>query len=53
MYTAPGQGQETPWGQTFDVNGKPLSLPPFITSFKQISLDSDFIHIFLMFSTCI
>ena len=46
MYIAPGQGQKTPWGQTFDVNRKPLSLRPFVASFKQISLNSDFIHIF-------
>ena len=26
MYIAPGQGQKTPWGQTSDVNRKPLSL---------------------------
>ena len=37
-------GQKTPWGQTFDVNRKPLSLRPFFASFKQISLNSDFIH---------
>ena len=43
---APGQGQKTPWGQTFDVNRKPLSLRPFVASFKQISLNSDFIHVF-------
>ena len=43
---APGQGQKTPWEQTFDVNRKPLSLRPFVASFKQISLNSDFIHIF-------
>ena len=49
MYIAPGQGQKIPWGQTFDVNRKPLSLRPFVASFKQISLNSDFIHIFLMF----
>ena len=48
MYIAPGQGQKTPWKQTFDVNRKPLSLRPFVASFKQISLNSDFIHIFLM-----
>ena len=47
MYIAPGQGQKTPWGQTSDVNRKPLSLWPFVASFKQISLNSDFIHIFL------
>ena len=49
MYIAPGQGQKTPRGQTFDVNRKPLSLRPFVASFKQISLNSDFIHIFNVF----
>ena len=43
---SPGQGQKTPWGQTFDVNRKPLSLRPLVASFKQISLNSDFIHTF-------
>ena len=37
MYIAPEQGQKTRWGQT-DVNRKPLSLGPFVASFKQISL---------------
>ena len=46
MYIAPGQGQKSPWGQTFDVNRKPLPLRPFVASFKQISLNSNFIHIF-------
>ena len=46
MYIVPGQRQKTPWEQTFDVNRKPLSLQPFAASFKQISLNSDFIHIF-------
>ena len=46
MYIALGQGQKTPWGQIFDVNRKPLSLRPFVARFKQISLNSDFIHIF-------
>ena len=46
MYIAPGQGQKTPWGQTFDVNREPLSLRPFVAGFKQISFNSDFIHIF-------
>ena len=45
-YIAPGQGQKTPWGQTFDINREPLSLWPFVASFKQISFNSDFIHIF-------
>ena len=49
MYIAPGQGQKTPWGQTFDVNRKHLSLRPFFASFKQISLNSDFINIFNVF----
>ena len=46
MYIAPGQGQKTPSEQTFDVNRKPLSLWPFVASFKQISSNSDFIYIF-------
>ena len=46
MYIVPEQGQKTPRGQTFDVNRKHLSLRPFVASFKQISLNSDFIHIF-------
>ena len=45
VYIAPGQGQKTPWGKTFDVNRKPLLLRPFVASFKQIPLNSDFIHI--------
>ena len=39
---SPGQGQKTPWGQTFDVNRKPLSLQSFVASFKQISSNSEF-----------
>ena len=46
MYIAPEQGQTTPRGQNFDVNRKALSLYPFIASFKEISLKSDFIHFF-------
>ena len=42
MYIAPGQGQTTPRGQTFDVNRKPLSLCQIIASLKT---KSDFIHI--------
>ena len=49
LYIAPGQGQKTPLGQTFDVNRKSLSLQPFVASFKQISLNSDLIHIFWCF----
>ena len=36
MYRAPGQGQTTPWGQTFDVNRKPLSLCPFVAGLKKM-----------------
>ena len=46
MYIAPGQGQKAPRGQNFDVNRKALSLYPFVASFKEISLKSDFIHFF-------
>ena len=46
MYIAPRHRQKTPWGQTFDVNRKPLPLRPFVANFKQISLNSDFILIF-------
>ena len=49
MYIALGQGQTTSWGQTFDVNSKPLSLGPFVASLKKIALKSDFIYIFFMF----
>ena len=49
MYTALGQGQTTPWGQNFDVNSNLLSLQSFVTSFKNISLKSDFIPIFYDF----
>ena len=49
MYIAPGQGQKIPWGQTFDVNGKPLSHGPFVASFKQISLNSNFYTHFNVF----
>ena len=46
MYIAPGQGQTAPRGQNFDVNRKILSLYPFVASFKEISLKSDFIQFF-------
>ena len=44
MYIAPGQGQTAPRGQNVDINRKALSLYPFVTSFKEISLKSDFIQ---------
>ena len=43
MYIAPGQGQKAPRGQNFDVNRKALPLYPFVASFKEISLKTDFI----------
>ena len=35
MYLALGQGQTIPWGQSFDVNTKPLSLCPFVAGLKK------------------
>ena len=40
---------EIPWEQTFDVKRKLLPLRPFVASFKQMSLNSYFIHIFNVF----
>ena len=53
MFTAPGQGQTAPRGQSFDVNRNVLSLHSFVASFKNMSLKSDFIHFFSLFNTCI
>ena len=36
MYIAPEQGHTTPWGQTFDVNRKLLSLYPFVAGLKKL-----------------
>ena len=44
MYIAPGQGQTSPRGQSFDVNRNVLSLHSFAESFKNMSLKSDFIQ---------
>ena len=46
MYIAPGQGKTAPTGQNFDANRKALSLYPFVASFKEISLKSEFIQFF-------
>ena len=46
MYITPGQRQTAPRGQNFDVNRKALPLYPFVASFKEISLKSNFIHFF-------
>ena len=41
-------GADNPRGQNFDVNRNLLSLQSFATSFKKISLKSDFIHFFMI-----
>ena len=46
-------GADNPRGQNFDVNRNLLSLQSFATSFKKISLKSDFILFFSWFYTCI
>ena len=46
MHIALGQGQTAPRGQNFDVNRKAFSFYLFVTSFKEISLKSDFIQFF-------
>ena len=46
MYIAPRQVLTSPSGQTFDANRNILSLRSFATSFKTISLKSDFIPFF-------
>ena len=51
MHIAPRQGQTTTWGQTFDVNRKPLTLFPNVASLKKIALKSDFIYIFFHVSS--
>ena len=53
MYIALGEGQTAPRGQNFDVNRKALSLYPFIASFKEISLKSDFIQFFVTTTRCV
>ena len=53
MYIAPGQGQTAPRGQSFDVNRNVLLVHSFVASFKQMSLNSDFIQLLSCFNTCI
>ena len=40
---SPGAGADSPRGQNVGVNRKALSLYPFVASFKEITLKSDFI----------
>ena len=42
-------GADNPLGTNVDINRKPLSLCPFVASFKTVSLKSDFIHFFHVF----
>ena len=42
----PGQRQTTYWGQNFGDIRKAFSLCPYVASFKMISSQSDFIHVF-------
>ena len=46
LYIAPGQGQTSPRGQSFDVNRKVLSLHSFVASLKKTSLKSDLNNFF-------
>ena len=46
IHVAPAQGQTDPRGLNFGVHRKALSLFPFVASFKEISLKSDFIQLF-------
>ena len=46
MYNySPRAGAENPLGTNVDVNRKPVSLCPFVASFKTNSLKYDFKHI--------
>ena len=42
---SPRAGADNPLGTNVDVNRKPLSLCPFVASFKTVSLKYDFKHI--------
>ena len=46
-------GADNARGQNFDVHKNLLLLRAFATSFKKISLKSDFIQFFSLFYTCI
>ena len=48
VYSRRSGGADNPRGQNFDVNRNLLSLQSLATSFKKISLKSDFIQFFFM-----
>ena len=49
VYIASGQGQTSPGDSILMSTKKALLLFPFVASFKEISLKSDFIHFFFFF----
>ena len=51
IHVVPAQEQRGPRGLNFGVNRKALSLFPFVASFKEISLKSDFIQLFSWLNT--
>ena len=53
MSIAPGQGQTTPMGQSFDVNRNVLSLHSFVASLKKSVFEVWFYTMFSWFNTCI
>ena len=53
IHVAPGQGQTSPRGQSFNENRNVLSFHSFDASFKKLPLKSDFIQFVLCFNTCI
>ena len=50
---SPGAGSDSPQGTKVWCQQKALSLYPFVASFKEISLKSDFTQFFSWFNTCI
>ena len=45
---SPNAGADSPRVQSFDVNRNVLSPYSFVASFKNMSLESDFIHFFMI-----
>ena len=48
IYIAPGQGQITPRGQSFDINRNVLSLHSFIANFKKMSWTLILYNVFMI-----
>ena len=49
MYIVPGQGQKTPWGQTFDVNRKPRTTSTICSKFQTNLIEFWNYTLFFMF----